>query len=764
METPERPPARAVSILGHPVTGVAPIAFLSAGWVLLALQIMPWARDQFARIVQAGGVPSLGAILPPPVSIVVIGIVSGGCLLAGLALFAVWVRSAGGLGPLSDRLLKRNEILAGIVLLATGVLTSALISRGDPVLDVARGHIARGWLWHEYLRAGTFPRWTDLWYGGFSADKHYPPLSHLLQALIGFLRFSPYDAAKELAWFCRMAGAVGFALFCARVHRDQRAGLLGGILYALAPTIHAAWIAEGRLPACLIFGILPWALLAAERLATGAGGFRSGALLALAMGGMVLSHLGQARLAVALVGLYFLIRAVVTVATRGARAPSIPGLLIGGLGGAALAAAFLYPLLREAPLLNDPLPAGIFAPGIPGRADLAPFIRWNAAGQHYLGISVVLLAVAGIVRAIFDRREGGRGIGPVPILLLCVLPWFFVRLTSGAPELLILGAQIAAAGVVRRSTPGGGLPPFGRGLLPLSLLLVLADLAPISLGTSYMMDRPERDRLYAGLAGRLASGRFLEIPLDGTGRPRPSCETYAATLPVASIGGPYVKGVPRTFAHAAAMIDVLAGALAKGGPIPRDLIRLLALHDVRYVVLTSEGLAVLPAGIDTTGFAVDREIRALRVDQAAPVAILVPGFPKGPDPPAVVIDESGLPGRVARELARAGMEWIAKADPRPVNEARAVALPNRLEIQVPDLGAVTLRIARNQHPDTQIRVDGMTWPWRPGPLGGIVIDLDSGPHRIEVWSTEDKIRRGCRYGQWALAALLFLVAIGPRRR
>ena len=148
-------------------------------------------------------------------------------------------------------------------------MSVSTIARGDPALAVAETHIARGWLWHEYIRAGTYPLWTDLWYGGFPGAQHSPPLSHLLQALIGFLRFDPYTAAKVLTWLCRMAGGVGFAIFCARIHRDQRSGLLGGIIYALAPAFHSVWVWEGHLPGAVVLAILPWALIAGERLSSG---------------------------------------------------------------------------------------------------------------------------------------------------------------------------------------------------------------------------------------------------------------------------------------------------------------------------------------------------------------------------------------------------------------------------------------------------------------------------------------------------------------
>jgi hypothetical protein len=763
---PERPEprTRVLSVLGHPVAGLLPLSLMSAGWVLLSLQIVPWLREQSARLLLAGDIPSPSMILAMPPSILLLTAAAAGCLLFGFAALIVWIRSAGGMGPLCDRLLRRNEALAAIVLLASGALTVALISRGDP-LEVARSHIARGWLWHDYLRAGTLPRWTDLWFGGTPVDRLGPPLSHLLQALLGFLRFDPFLSAKELVWFCRMAGGVGFALFCARIHRDQRAGLLGGVLYALAPAFHAAWMWDGRLPGALVLGILPWALLAAERVATGAGAVRSGAFLALLGGALVFAQGEQARMAVLLIGAVLMVRALATLATRGARAPSVAGILVGLVGGAALAACYLYPMIREAPNLNGPAPAGILAFSFqaPTLAAVGSALRWNLNGRSYLGLSISVLAALGFLRSLLDRREAGRGIGPIPLAVLILLPWVIVSTWQHDLDLALLGAQIAAAGAVRRGLRPSRYPFLRRGILPVAFLLVLVDLSPISLVTTYELQRNGKNQTYAKLQDRLGSGRFIELVLTSAGI-RVAPYGYAADRPVAAAVGPFVQETPRAFVHVAALMDTVASSLSKTPRLDRNLIDLLALHDIRYIVLDLERGVKVPKGIESDGLVLDRDIPALRVEAATPVAILEPGSARGPVAPAVVFESGAFPPPLPPGLARDGIAWLESARPRFVTEARSVVLPNRLEIELPDLGPVTIRIARNSHPQTEVLLDGRPWPWRDGPLGGIVIDLPNGSHKIEIRATEDRIRRACRYAQLGLAAALFLVAISPHRR
>jgi hypothetical protein len=765
MATLPRP--RVVRILGHPVAGLAPILFLAAGWLLLALQIVPYARDSYAAVLIAGGHPTFSDVWPPPPGMLLTMIIAGALLVIGLAMLAVWIKSAGGFGPLSDVLLSRGESLAGIVLIVAGLLAAALLSKGDPILEDTKTHVVRGWLWFDCFHAGTLPRWTDLWYGGTPADQHYPPLAHIIQGVLGFLRFGPFTAAKALAWISRVAGAVGFALFCARVHKDQRAGLLGGILYAISPVIHSAWIWEGRLPGVVLLGITPWAFLAVERIATGIGGVRAGCALAIAIGGMVLAHATEARIPLALLVLYLLLRAIPTLATRGSRAPSVPGLLIGLLGGAALAASFLMPVQREAAYV-----AGItqkswtgFTFGFPPLDEIIKTLRWTPTGKDYLGLSAFALAIGGIVRAALDRREGGRGIGPIPLAVMVFLPFCLSNFEKRGMDILVVGVMMAAAGVGRRAPE---TPPnrfVRRGLYPIALLLILVDLAGIGLVTTYAMHRAERERIYEGLQNRMVSGRFLELPVGPGGTAQPSQWYCAPDRPVPSIGGPFPQGAPRPFLFAAAMIDTVAHALAAGRPLPADLIQLLGIHGVRYIVVTTPQGAIIPHGITTDGLTIDSTLSALRVERTSLVTVLDGAAPKGPpEPIADLSPRRGLAPDVSRALASAQMAWIREAAPQPVEDARAVALPNRMEIDLPDVGPATVRIARNSYPLTEVRVDGQVYSWRPGPLGGILLDLTKGPHKIEVRGTESRFRRTCRLAGLGLAALLFLVAVGPRVR
>ncbi|MFB3907157.1 MAG: 6-pyruvoyl-tetrahydropterin synthase-related protein [Candidatus Eisenbacteria bacterium] len=760
----ERPP-RVLSILGHPVTGVAPIAFLSAGWLLLALQVVPFLRQISADTLLAGGTLGVDVFWPLPPRILLPAVVGAGALFVGFVLFVVWVRSGGGFGPMADRLIQRKSMLAAIVLVAVGVLSAALLSGGVPTLGDAKTHIARGWLWEESIRASSFPRWSDLWFDGFPAGQHYPPLAHILLALLGFLRFDPATAAKVLAWLCLVAGSAGAALLCARLHRDPRSGLLGGLLYGLAPAFHAAWVWDGRLPGLLVLAILPWSFLVADRVSTGIGSIRSGAALALSIGALVLAHTGEARLALVLLGTFGILRVVSTAATRGERAPSIAGLLVGTVGGGLLAAAFIVPLAREEALLSNPIPASwaglrVAAPRL---GEIVDAFRWNPYGKGYLGLSTGLLAIGGIVRAAFDRKAGARGIGAIPLAILLVVPWLLVRPAGRGLDLVLFGGCLSAAGIVRRAPGSRQILLPRRIVFPLTILVVLLDLAPLQMVTTYGTHGEGRDRVYAALQGRLTNGRFLELPVDVEGRPHASLWEFAPTRPVPSVGGPFIQGAPRSFAYAAVLADTLAQALAAGRSPEPPLLDLLAFHGVRYVVLSRPTGPATLAGIGSRGFVLDPDVPAYRVEHASIVSVLQPGGPPPPPIPEIPLGVEGLPAADARRLVEEQIAWLEQARPSPVADARAVVLPNRLEVDLPDVGAATVRLARNDYPFTEVRLDGRAWPWEPAPLGGIQLHVDAGPHKLVVQGVESRLRRMLRLGQWALAGLLFLVGLGPRR-
>jgi hypothetical protein len=272
--------------------------------------------------------------------------------------------------------------------------------------------------------------------------------------------------------------------------------------------------------------------------------------------------------------------------------------------------------------------------------------------------------------------------------------------------------------------------------------------------TGYGARQSVRDQAYAKLVDRLASGRFLELQVGENGAVGPSLDYFAPTTPAPSIGGPSIHGAPRSFAYAAAAVDTVARALSLNKKLDRELIDLMAFHDVRYLLFSSPRGPILPRGAQASGLVIDPEIPALTIDGAAPVTILEPGTDAGPAVPVAEIGAEGLPPPVSRNLIRASLEWLRSAQPRPVVAARAVALPNRFEIDLPDLGPVTIRIARNHYPRTEVSGRRHSGRGARRPWEGSRSSCRRAPTRSR--SAGPRIESaGVPPAQWALAAVLF---------
>jgi hypothetical protein len=704
----------------------APWVSFALGWLILALQVGPWMRSRMETAMLGGALPSPRAISPVPSGIMIQTLIAVALLLAAIVLLITRARKEGGVGAIGDRLLAREIGLVGVVGLLGAVLASSILARGTPTFMDTRTHVARGSLWYEFLRRGIYPLWTDLWAGGFPADQHYPPLAHILQALLMFTGLDAYGAVKLLMWLSRISGGIGFALLCSHVHKDHRSGLVGGLIYALSPPFHALWIWYGWVSGAVMLGVMPWAFLAAELLASGNGGTRAGAGLGLSIGAMVLAHTLPSRLALILLAAFVLVRAAPAAVRPRAFRPSVRGLLLGGLGGAGLAACFLLPIIRESRFVND-IMAPEFALGfhIPQLQGMIATLRWTSTGKEYLGITVALLALIGLIVSARDRGAKRGAIGTLPLLFLVALPWFFFRPGPHVIVPIFLGIMLAAAGAVRRSS---ARPPIQQGLLyPLALLFLLIDLAPLSLLTTYGEHVSWRHDLYTRLQERIGGGRFLELPVDGSGRVVSSLWGYSDIVAVPSIGCPFYQGAPKAYGYAAALIDTLAHAMRAGHPVDGRILTLLALEDVRYVVIRQPRGPLIPPGAAGEGFSVDPSIPGLLIDGASIVSVLEPHAPSGPDlPAAAVIGEDGLPPGVSRSIASAEIAWVDAA------RARLVLL------------------------------DGKEGPFDKAPLGGISIDVPAGPHQIEILGTETPLRRACRLAQWSLAVGLFLLSL-PRR-
>lgn len=745
---------------GRRAAGVLSVAMIAAGWLLLALWLMPRFRDFMAAGLAAGSSPRISQLWPLPAPQLAVAAAVVILFSTGLALAVGWCRRHNGLGRVVEERLQNPGRLAIVIAVFAGLISVTVISYGEPTIGDAKTHISRAWIWEESLRAGKLPVWTDLWYGGFLIDQHYSPLSHILVAVVGLPGVPPPLAAKLVVWLASVIGAVGFGKWCHSFHRSPQSGILGGVIYALLPTIHSTWMWQGRLPGVVLMGILPWAFLAVHRLANRAGGRRAGACLALCLGAIVLTHALQARLALSMLAAYSITE---LVARRGARGR---WLLLGWCGGLAISACFLVPVYLERGFVNEIAPprAALFA-GAPMFTEIARrALHWSFRGDWYPGLSVIAFMGLGAWSLVDAIRRGERPRRDAwSALVVMLAPWAFIRLGSGYAELLFVGVALIAAACVAQI----------RGwrqsqLLLVAILLVLVDLGPANLISTYLTHRGSKEAAYSAIEARQGAGSYLELPLGLGGIPRSSYWHFVPTRPVACVSGPLIQGAPRSFVYRAALIDSVAASLAGGIGMDDRLVRLLALENVGMIAVSSPTTISPPSSRIPHGVELDSVAPVWRVVEASPVSVIdsISTFPF-PEPPITSTLGIGTDTPNDRRLSRGVISnmfsWMESVKPAPVPGVRLIRRPNAIDLRVPDVGARTLLIALAAYPTTVVRIDGSRTDWREGPLGGILVGVTPGPHQISVGY---KIT-GVRFALGVmLAAIVFaasLAAIVPER-
>src|SRR2546421_4447943 len=241
----------------------------------------------------------------------------------------------------------------------------------------------------------------------------------------------------SLAWIALakllLAGA-GMALFCRAVGLGRAAALLGGVAFAFS-TLYVTYLGHGH---TADFGLAPWALFAAERLAAG-GGARSTLGLGLAVGLALYSGHPETSLLVILLAYAYLTfrldeRRRAGESLRVLRKPVALGLASGVLGifiGALALTALLdvtgesLRLSRSGSLhvsLRD-LFVGATLPELWGRPDKTVFRAGTFQvfssffhGRVYLGVVPLLLGAIGFVRRPAPRQVFFAAVAVVSLL------------------------------------------------------------------------------------------------------------------------------------------------------------------------------------------------------------------------------------------------------------------------------------------------------------------------------------------------------------
>ena len=305
-------------------------------------------------------------------------------------------------------------------------------------------------------------------------------------------------------------------------------------------------------------------------------------------------------------------------------------------------------------------------------------------------------------------------------------------------------------------------------LLIVALGLLIVDLAPANLASTYVTHRGEKESTYAKIEESLGAGRYLELPRSSDGTVRSSYWHYVPAHRVACVGGPFIQGAPRSFGFRAAMIDSLAAVLSTAAEVPESLRRMLALENVAMVAVSSPA-EILPPGMPPPdGFELDPQLPAWRTSGAAPVSLLgsVPAAPLERVPRVHSLGiESDSPGNrpASRRVVAAALSWISAADPVPVGVTGWRQRLNAVDFELADVGAGTLRIALAGYPTTVVRLDGVRVDWREGPLGGILLDVAPGAHRLSVEVHASATRKYLGLVLLVVTAVVTVMCLVPAR-
>jgi hypothetical protein len=161
----------------------------------------------------------------------------------------------------------------------------------------------------------------------------------------------------------------------------------------------------------------------------------------------------------------------------------------------------------------------------------------------------------------------------------------------------------------------------------------------------------------------------------------------------------------------------------------------------------------IPSGIE-----LDSRAPVWRVTEASPVSIVdsLVDLPL-PDPPRVgslgIETDTPRDRTVSRSVISTVFSWMESVKPTPVAGVALHRRPNAVDLSIPDVGRRMLRIALAPYPTISVRVDGKPIDWRTGALGGILVDVTPGSHRISIECKVTRIRL-------ALGILFALMAAG----
>ena len=332
--------------------------------------------------------------------------------------YLVWAEvKRGAFTTLLDRADSSNRVLFGFLALATAISTRCYLSPGQVFMGDSETHMLRSWMFAEHIRNLDAPVWTNAWYGGIPLLANYSPLYFITTALLTIALGDIHLATKLLLWGCHVASVFAMFWFLREVTRRNLPALVGALAYALTFLRLHILLYQGDLQLSVVFALLPLLLLLVERYFR----IRTNArvtfvLTTVALAVLIVNHHGYAFFALVLLAVYLVARLAVTSGSLGGRfrilvmfgCAEVAALLITSF----LWAPFMFAMAEHRGIGNSAFP--ILIPNLKGPIMLVKLLRWTLVGDGsslgYLGLSILLLAVIGIVHGLKQRTPAVWGL------------------------------------------------------------------------------------------------------------------------------------------------------------------------------------------------------------------------------------------------------------------------------------------------------------------------------------------------------------------
>ena len=639
----------------------------------------------------------------------------------------------------------------------------------------APAHIAHARFVAHSLTQGEIPIWTNFMGTGNPYMLFYGFLFFYVVGLLELVCGDLWIALKLVLGGGHLLSGIGMYFFARAACRSRLAGFLAGLAYVLSFWHTQQILILGRLPLSLFYALLPWPFFFFEQAR-----FRQRRRTAVIGGGITLgllafTHPGYAFWATALLALYAVLRLWSFRRRAGTARMAISSLLL-IVTGVVLGAYLTLSMWLEKS--GTGLSAGITLAGVPDPAwqqlllwsnyhfPLFPgFSRAATWYGGYLGITLIVLALIGLLGPLFSRTRPGltpRLAGGACLfltLLLClayrwpVLQAFQVVQALNASRYLLFVVFFLSLTVGVGATVLVRCRPEKRYRIGACILFAIAvDLGPTTFQHLYSSE----EQLNALLSGDALDGLQEEVGSFREGG-IPNFRLFTSTAGIhapLALAAAHLRDIPtfqafhpgavRAAASFYGPFELFLNRVLEGLDDPRNLSKVkdadiifdgLALLNVKYLMINKKDeFHFNRSGLEHTPILVSSQVAALNSP-----------FKEGSERWLM-----GLIRRMGVDLKDRSCERILLLDYEgeeelggfpsvEVLEHRVWA--QRVELQVKTSQPCFARLAYGSFPQLRVKVDGQeVEPWRTAGFF-IALRLEEGIHHITIEPYLSPLRR-----------------------